>query len=88
MLTLSPVHLNLPQAQEVEIQAEGYRFSATLWYAVTLGWLANIRFDIGEDITIHRRIPVAMSEVDAAAWIQQSYREGPSFLLPLLEDTP
>lgn len=49
-------------------------------------WLAFVEFDLGENITVHVRIPGTVATKDEAlAWIDQAYQDGPAYLVPALE---
>ena len=86
MIELDPIRIALPHARETRIRTLYGEFYARLWDSIHFGWLAYVTYAIGEDVVIHRNSPgLGMSEVDCCAWVQQSFNEGPRFLLPLLE---
>lgn len=85
MIDLQPVRIALAHAQEVDIQADGWRFYARMWNT-SIGWLGYAVYYIGDDVQIHRNSPgLGMSDIDCATWVQTAFTEGPRFLLPLLE---
>lgn len=86
MLDLQPASIALSEARETEIRTSYGTFFAKIWRMHRYGWLAHVTFELGDDVTIQRKIPTFMSEIDAAAWIQQALADGPRFIVPLLED--
>lgn len=82
MVDLQPVR-DPQKAQETTCTTSYGSFYARM-YPTWYGYLAFAVYYVGSDIEITHHSP-ALSEVEAAAWIQTAFKDGPQFIIPLLE---
>lgn len=83
MINLKPIGYTAPSGQETSVDTTWGEFYARM-YPAAEGWLAHAVFYIS-NVEITRYSPTALSEGDAAAWIQRAFDDGPFFIVPLLE---